>query len=216
MHDASVKHRLDTTNHIQNFVIHYFRAEVGRETAWRQRLDVTFDWAVVATGGMVTLGLSTPDAGHVILLATTFIILFFLHIEARRYRIYAKLKYRVRRIEEDYIAPLFNQIAQVEKGLDDRPHIDPGMLESLLKHESPITHLEAVATRLRSNYIYLLSVIYLVWLINILDGRVGQPWWDFINQQARVGGISGIIVCALFTALMLLSVALCLSVTQKP
>ncbi|MEM7333369.1 MAG: DUF2270 domain-containing protein [Chloroflexota bacterium] len=206
MDDLTAKHKLETTNHIQAFVIHYFRAEVSRETAWHHRLDVTFDWAVVATGGMVSLALSGPEASHIILLATVLVILFFLNIEARRYRVYAKLKYRVRLLEEDYIAPLFNHIAKQPQEVDDRPQIDPGIINSITDHESPISHLEATAIRMRSNYIYLLLVVYLVWSIKILNNRASQSWWEAFSHQAQVADIPGGIVFMLFTAVMLLAI----------
>ncbi|MEM7346417.1 MAG: DUF2270 domain-containing protein [Chloroflexota bacterium] len=214
MGDISAKHKLETTDHIQTFVVHYFRAEVSRETAWHHRLDITFDWAVVATGGMITFALSGPEASHIILLAIVFIILFFLNIEARRYKVYAKLKYRVRRIEDGYIAPLFNQVAQEQKDIDYRPHIDRGIIDNLLEHKSPISHLEAVTTRLRSNYIYLLGVIYVVWLLKIFNKPSDQPWWDFINQQAQVAELPGTIIFILFTAVILFSLILTVRMPQ--
>lgn len=214
MDDLSTKHQLETTNHIQMFVIHYFRAEVGRETAWHHRLDVTFDWAVVATGGMISFALSGPEASHMILLAAIFVILFFLNIEARRYRVYAKLKYRVQQLEESYIAPLFNHITKEQQAIDSRPQIDPSLISSIAGHESPITHLEAVATRMRSNYIYLLGVTYIVWLIKILSNQTGQSWWDMIRQQAQVADISGTIIFILFTLVILLALILSLYAAQ--
>lgn len=214
MDDLSTKHQLETTNHIQTFVIHYFRAEVGRETAWHHRLDVTFDWAVVATGGMISFALSGPEASHMILLAAVFVILFFLNIEARRYRVYTKLKNRVQQLEESYIAPLFNHIATEQQTINDRPHIDPKLINSMIDHEPPINHLEAVATRMRSNYIYLIGVTYIVWLIKILNNRAGQSWWEAIQQQAQVAEVSGALIFLLFTATMISALILSLSVTQ--
>ncbi|NDJ51703.1 MAG: DUF2270 domain-containing protein [Chloroflexi bacterium] len=205
MDDAPPRHKLETTEHIQTFVIHFFRAETSREATLLRRLDVTINGAVVVTGGIVSFGFSSPDVSHVILLANVLALLGFLFVEARRYQMYAKQRYRVRQIEEDYIAPLFNQITQDTLNIDYDPFIDHGVVTSILNHKPPISRLEALALRLQRVYIYFLSVTFAVWLAKLFVGYAGQPWWEFINQQARLGNVSGSAVFIAFATFMLVA-----------
>ena len=214
MEEPPFQHHLDSIDHIQTFIIHFFRSETNREMAWRRRLDVTTSGAVFATGGMISFAFSSPDVSHIILLANVGLLCLFLLIESRRYRIYAKLKYRVRRIEEDYIAPLFNQIASEPKNFHYGPHVSPGLLDSLLTHQSPISRLEAAAWRLRRNYIYLYGVTYAIWLVKVFEEDRDQAWVGYVNQQAAVGSIPGLVVIIFFTLIILVALILTLYVPQ--
>ncbi|HYO46828.1 MAG TPA: DUF2270 domain-containing protein, partial [Gemmatimonadota bacterium] len=40
---------------------HFYRGEIGRADAWRARLDPTTNWAVVTTGGMLSIAFAGPD-----------------------------------------------------------------------------------------------------------------------------------------------------------
>jgi uncharacterized membrane protein len=205
---------VESIDHAQTFMIHFFRSETSREMAWRRRLDVSTSGAVFATGGMISFAFTSSDAGHVILLANVLLLFLFLQIEARRYQVYAKVSTRIRLIEKDYIAPLFNQIALEPKAIAYEPHVDAQLIDSLLGQRSPVSHFEAMIWRLRINYIYLLGITYVMWLIMILNGRRGQPWLDHINQQARVGEIPGTVMFVLFASVMLTALILSLSVTR--
>ncbi|MEJ2525797.1 MAG: DUF2270 domain-containing protein, partial [Desulfuromonadales bacterium] len=44
---------------------HYYRAEVQRSLAWRERLDRTTNWAVGATAAFLGFGFSHPEINHV-------------------------------------------------------------------------------------------------------------------------------------------------------
>ncbi|NJL56189.1 DUF2270 domain-containing protein [bacterium] len=194
MEEQKIQDKLKSIDHVQTFVIHFFRSETARETALRSRLDVTTGGAVVVVSGLLSLYFTSPDVNHVILLASILVILVFLLIEARRYHVYAIVKHRVRHIEKDYIAPLFNQIALAPKNIDYPPHVDPGLVVSLLENKSPISRFEAFVWRLRSIYIYLFGVIYIVWLNRISRNHTDQPWLEYVNQDAAIGSIPGTVV----------------------
>lgn len=215
MEKQEIQDKLKAIDHIQTFVIHLFRSETARETALRGRLDVTTSGAVVVTSGLISFYFTNPDVSHVLLLASVLLIFVFLLVEARRYEVYARLRYRVRHMEKDYIAPLFNQIALEPKNIDYPPHIDPGLVDSLLANTSPISRFEAIAWRLRSIYIYLFGVIYIVWLDGILRDRTDQPWLAHINQAAAIGGLPGTVVFFLCAAMMLTAVILSLYATHN-
>lgn len=215
MEEPTVQHNLETTDHIQTFVIHLFRSETSREVALRQRLDVTTNGAVVVTSGLLSISFTNSDVSHIILLANVLILSVFMFVEARRYRVHASIKQRVRSIEKTYIAPLFNQIALPSKAIDYEPHIDPDLIDSLLEHKSPINRFEAIAWRLGSIYMYLFGVTYISWLNTILSGRVDEPWLDHINQQARVFDVSGVVVFFLFATAMLIALIASLYASRK-
>lgn len=214
MEEPTGEHKPESSEHIQNFIIHLFRSETGREIALRERLDVTTNGAVVVTSGLISISFTNADVTHIILLANVFVLFIFLVVEARRYQVHASLKQRVRSIEKTYIAPLLNKIAVPPHDIEYQPYIDPKLINSLLEHTPSINRFEAVAWRLHSIYIYLFGVTYIFWLNRILSNRSDQPWLDHINQQAEVGNIPGVVTFFLFGVVMLTVLVLSLYVTR--
>src|SRR5574342_1365485 len=80
-------------------MVHLFRAEIQRANVWRQRLDTTTNWAVVSTGATLSIAFSQPSIHHAIIILNTLLVMWFLFIEARRYRYYELWSYRVRLME---------------------------------------------------------------------------------------------------------------------
>jgi len=78
-----------------NSLIHLYRGELGRMTSYRVRLDTTTNWAVVTTAGIVTFALGNPEVSHAVFLFAMLLTLFFLTLEARRFRIYETAHRRV-------------------------------------------------------------------------------------------------------------------------
>ena len=87
-------------------MVHFFRAEVNRANVWRQRLDTTTNWAVVSTGATLSIAFSQPEIHHSIIILNTLLVMWFLLIEARRYRYYELWSYRVRLMETDFYAAM--------------------------------------------------------------------------------------------------------------
>ena len=56
-------YRLKTSEFV-TAMVHLFRAEIQRANVWRQRLDTTTNWAVVATGATLSIAFSQPDIHH--------------------------------------------------------------------------------------------------------------------------------------------------------
>lgn len=75
-------------------MVHFFRAEVHRANIWRQRLDTTTNWSVVATGATLSFAFSQSEIHHAIIILNTLLVTLFLFIEARRYRYYELWSYR--------------------------------------------------------------------------------------------------------------------------
>ena len=102
------------TEHLENFpeayygfIYHYYRAEVYRETNWRNRLDTTTNWSIVVTAAMLSFVFSNPQAQPSIILIDYLLVWFFLYIESRRYRYYSLLRERTRIIEKQILPQIF-------------------------------------------------------------------------------------------------------------
>src|SRR5262245_15076470 len=87
-------------------MVHFYRGEVQRSNAWRQRLDTTTNWAVVATGAAISFALSNPMNHYGVIILNTLLVTLFLWIEARRYRYYELWAYRVRLMETDFFGSM--------------------------------------------------------------------------------------------------------------
>jgi uncharacterized membrane protein len=186
-------------------MIHLFRAEVNRANAWRQRLDMTTNWAVVTTGAVISFAFSNTDSSHLVILLNLILVTLFLLIEARRYRYYELWSYRVRLMETDFFAamlvPPFKPSAEWSEAL----------AESLLHPQFPISELEAVGRRLRHNYLWIYGIIVLSWLAKIGFFPRGAGTLEEIFRRAELGGIHGVwvfvIVAAFCLGLLLFSLA---------
>src|SRR5213079_2061914 len=80
-------------------LVHLYRAEVGRMTAYRQRLDTTTNWSITSSALVTTFSLGNPTIPHAAFLFLMFINVFFLIVEARRFRVYEAARYRVLLLE---------------------------------------------------------------------------------------------------------------------
>ncbi|HEX6268891.1 MAG TPA: DUF2270 domain-containing protein [Anaerolineales bacterium] len=172
-------------------MVHFFRAEVNRANVWRQRLDTTTNWAVVSTGATLSIAFSRPDIHHSIIILNTLLVMWFLFIEARRYRYYELWSYRVRLMETDFYAamlvPPFHPSAEWAESL----------AENLLAPSFPISLSEAFGRRLRRNYFWIFLILYISWVAKIwLFPEPALTLEEFI-QRGAVGTVSGEIMIVL-------------------
>src|ERR687888_2399475 len=91
--------RASLSSGVLNALVHLYRAEVGRMTAYRARLDITTNWAITTSALVTTFALSSGDRTHAVLLFLMFLDYFFLHLEARRFSAYEGSRRRVRLLE---------------------------------------------------------------------------------------------------------------------
>src|SRR5258708_19693514 len=96
-----------TSSEYVTLIAHYYRAEMGRMSGWRDRIDRTTNWAITVAGAMLSVSLSTSTAHHGVLLFAMVLVLLFLVIEARRYRFFDVYRARARLLEPQFFAPLF-------------------------------------------------------------------------------------------------------------
>ena len=145
------------------FIYHYYRAEVYRETNWRNRLDTTTNWSIVATGAILTFAFTNIYTSHTVILVNYIIIWFFLYIESRRFRYYWMLRERTRIIEKQLLTQIF---LGKSKEIDKNKWREK-LAKSLQNLSVSMSRLESVAWRFRRNYFPLFLIIFVSWLVKV-------------------------------------------------
>jgi uncharacterized membrane protein len=140
---------------------HFHRAEIGRMTGWRDRIDLTTNWAITVVAGMLSVSLSTPAAHHGVLLFAMVLVMLLLSIEARRYRFFDVYRTRVRRLERNYYAQIFAP----RPGRTDDWVRDLG--EDLREPRFLMSRRAAISRRLRRNYFWMFLVLLAAWILKI-------------------------------------------------
>lgn len=171
-----------------NSLIHLYRAEVGKMTAYRGRLDTTTNWAIVTTAGLSSFALGNRENSHAIFLFAMFMNYFFLHLEARRFRTFEISHHRVR-IMERFFYP-----AMLGDRVDASWH--QLLLAELSKPRSPIPRLDAIGWRLRRNYLWIYAAVFMAWVakLDLLRDPGARPTFRGLLELASVGNLPGWIV----------------------
>jgi len=170
---------------------HLYRGEVYRSTIWRTRLDTTTNWAVVTLGVALSITFAAPDASPLPLVLVGVLIIFFLLLEARRYRYFNVWRARCRWIERHFYAPLLT---------DGRP--EPTGWQSVLAGDylQPryhVSYMTAVGRRIRRNYLWILLIQSLAYAGKIIVHPDPVPDIGAALRRADVGPVPGAIVVAL-------------------
>jgi uncharacterized membrane protein len=166
---------------------HFYRGQMSRVTTWRSRLDQTAYWAVTLLAALLTWVFSSPSNPHYLLLIGMAAMVVFLAVETRRYRAYDVWRERVRLLEQDLFAGMFDPDA-------DLPHPDwRQRLAADLRDPTVKTPVGvALARRLRRIYYPLLLVLLASWLVRITVFQPDETW----RTTARIFGIPGVVVVA--------------------
>ncbi|MBC6939622.1 MAG: DUF2270 domain-containing protein [Chloroflexi bacterium] len=169
-------------------MVHLFRAEIQRANVWRQRLDTTTNWAVVATGAALSIAFGQPAVHHGVIILNTLLITWFLFIEARRYRYYELWSYRIRLMETDFYA------AMLVPPFQPSPEWAESLAENLLSPKFPISIWEAFGRRLRRNYLWIYAILGASWLAkSFLFPQPTTSLAEFI-ERGSVGPLPGHLV----------------------
>src|ERR687888_1250998 len=91
--------RASLSSGVLNALVHLYRAEVGRMTTYRQRLDTTTNWAITSSALVTTFSIGNVLIPHAAFLFLMFVNVFFLLVEARRFQAYEAARYRVLLLE---------------------------------------------------------------------------------------------------------------------
>ena len=145
-----------------NAMIHFYRGELGRIMIWRQRLDVTTTWAITSTTSIITVAFSFPNIPHIVFFFNLAFVWMLLWIEARRYRFYDAFRGRVRMLESHFLVPMISQSQNLLDGEWRRL-----VCEDLILPSFKISKLEAVARRLKRNYVFIFAIIMVAWTLKI-------------------------------------------------
>jgi uncharacterized membrane protein len=184
-------------------MVHFYRGELERAGDWRARLDPTTNWAVVTTGAMLSFAFNTPDHSHVTVLLTVALVSIFLGFESRRYRYFDVWRSRVRMIEENFWIPMIRRNL-VSPRSDWREQIAHDLDRPTFKLSYP----EAIAVRMRYNYLWIFLAILVAWLAKLaIHPRPAVDLGTFIHRMA-VGPLPGPVTLFLVVAFYAVSVGL--------
>lgn len=183
---AATASRLDAAVDSTTFVTamtHLYRGEMNRLTVWRQRLDVTTNWAVILTTALSTFTLGTDDVPHYTLLLGLALIAFSITIEGRRYRRLHHTKWRVYLLESGFFAELLHP------GRCATPDWRRLLAADLRHGHFLISWLLAVRVRLRRNYLMLIYFLAGVWLVKLYIHPTGAESAAVMLSRLQIGGI---------------------------
>ncbi|WP_020677232.1 DUF2270 domain-containing protein [Geopsychrobacter electrodiphilus] len=179
---------------------HYYRAEVQRSLAWRERLDRTTNWAVAACAAFLGFGFSHPEIPHLFFLFGLGILYLLLFIEARRFRFYDAYEYRVRLMNQNMFYSILSKgTLPLDPSGDEGVFWRAELASDLRYPQYKMSLHEALTKRLRANYIYLFIVMIAGWVLKLASHPTGAHRWQEFLDHARIGPLPG-----LFTLLFLL------------
>lgn len=176
---------------------HLYRAEIYRSTVWRTRLDTTTNWTVVTLGVALSITFASPSASPIPLLLVGILILFFLMLEARRYRYFNVWRARCRWMEVHFFVPLLQNGEPRMDGWQKR------LAEDYCRPDYHVSAIVATGRRVRRSYLWILliqSAAYAGKLI--VHPTPVQTMGQFI-ERARIGPVPGGVVLLVGVAYVL-------------
>ncbi|WBU64441.1 DUF2270 domain-containing protein [Paracoccus aerodenitrificans] len=185
--EAQPRRKLDSAE--MGAVAHLYRGEVYRSTIWRTRLDTTTNWSVVTLGVALSITYSSPQASPLPLVLVGILIIFFLMLEARRYRYFNVWRARCRWLELHFYAPMLK-----EGDLHLEDHWQYRLAEDYLHPHYHVSMSTAIGRRIRRNYFWILliqSVAYIGKLI-VHPGPLVSSQEFF--ERAAIGPLPGWLV----------------------
>ncbi|MBI4859657.1 MAG: DUF2270 domain-containing protein [Candidatus Riflebacteria bacterium] len=131
-------------------------------SVWRQRLDVTTNWAMLLAVALTTFSLGSRDVPHFILLLGLAAVLVSIVIEAQRYANLHHILWRLHVIERGYFAAMLRGEDPLHQG--EWRDLLAGDLETSRAY---IGLFSAIRARLRRNYILLIYFVTAVWITKL-------------------------------------------------
>jgi uncharacterized membrane protein len=172
---------VDFSSEMVTSVTHLYRGEMHRMSVWRQRLDVTSNWAVIIATGLTTFTLGSDEVPHYILLLGLTMVIITVLLEGRRYRHLHHSKWRLYLLESGYFADVLKPAEAMDANPDWRR-----LLAADLRHTHfSISWFTAMRLRLRRNYLFVIYFISAVWVVKLFI-HPGRPA-SFADFFARLG-----------------------------
>ena len=183
-----------------NAMSHFYRGEMGRIMVWRQRLDMTTNWAITSSTAIITIAFSTRQVPHIIFFFNLAIVWVLLWIEARRYRFYDAFRARVRMLEAHFLVPMVMENRQLLQGEWKKL-----VCEDLILPCFKI-----------SNYMFIFILILMAWLTKIFL-HASAPINDFFSfyQALRIGHIPAWLVALIFSGTFISVIGITIYVSKR-
>jgi len=140
---------------------HLYRAEMHRMVTWRQRLDITTNWAMIMALGMTTFALGSERTPPYILLLGLAAVAMCLVIEARRYQSLHHSLWRLGVLEQHYFVGLLAPSRAQDRSWRER------LAAELAGPVPRVGLIMAARARLRRNYLMLSYFITTAWLTKV-------------------------------------------------
>jgi uncharacterized membrane protein len=178
---------------------HLYRGEVYRSTTWRTRLDTTTNWSVVTLGIALSISFSSPAASPLPLVLVGILIVFFLMLEARRYRYFNVWRARCRWMETHFFAPMLQDgDLRLEEGWQQI------LAQDYLRPRYHVSLWVALGRRIRRNYFWILLIQTLAYLGKLMVHPDALTEPAQLADRAAIGPVPGLWVLG-FGALYCLS-----------
>jgi uncharacterized membrane protein len=165
-------------------IVHLYRGEVYRATVQRTRLDMTTNWAVLTTAGLLAFSFRADSNPHWALLIGMLLVTLFLSYEARRYQMFDVWRSRVRKIEENFYGPILrrNPVS---------PHREWGdrVARDLFLPRYKTSFIVAMRARLLRNYWGIYAVLLLSWVLKVVIYPHEAHSWIELQENLRFGMI---------------------------
>lgn len=179
-----------------NAMAHFYRGELSRIMIWRQRLDITTNWAITSSTAIITFAFSSREVPHIIFFFNLLIVWVMLWIEARRYRFYDAFRARVRMLEAHFLVPMIMENRELLHG-EWKKLVSEDLILPCFK----ISRLEAIGRRLKRNYIFIFILIMVAWVTKIfLHAPMAMDNFGSFYRALRIGHIPAWLIASVFLA----------------
>ncbi len=170
-------------------VAHLYRGEVYRSTIWRTRLDTTTNWAVVTLGVALSISFASPEASPLPLVLVGVLVIFFLMLEARRYRYFNVWRARARWLETHFYAPML---------YDGDLHLEENwqqvLAEDYLHPRYHVSYFTAIGRRIRRNYLWILLIQSAAYAGKVVVHPTAITSWTEVFDRSDIGPLPGEVV----------------------
>ncbi|MFD1795336.1 DUF2270 domain-containing protein [Paracoccus aurantiacus] len=173
-------------------IAHLYRGEVYRSTVWRTLLDTSTNWSVVTLGVALSITYSSPQASPLPLVLVGILIIFFLMLEARRYRYFNVWRARCRWMELHFFAPMLK-----EGDLHLEDHWQDRLADDYLHPRYHVSMWTAIGRRIRRNYFWILLIQTAAYLGKLIVHPTPLESRAQLLERAAIGPVPGWIVLAL-------------------
>ena len=190
---------------------HFYRGELGRSMVWRQRLDVTTNWAITSSTAIITIAFSTRGVPHIIFFFNLAIVAVLLWIESRRYRFYDAFRARIRMLEAHFLVPMVMENRELLQGEWKKL-----VCEDLILPCFKITKLEAIGRRMKRTYMFIFILILIAWLTKIFL-HATAPITDVVSfyHALRIGHIPSWVVAMVFVGTFISVISITVYVSKS-